>query len=141
VVGVPARLRVLDLRIKVPYIPTPKEDERENHWVLSLPNIIVCALSLGAVAYGLHYDWSPFSLVMAAFVLLNVAILSVVIIAGQHKLIGQVREKASQTNLLTHYVRPSKYAFGVFRHRIYNLMRTGAPAMPSWWWCSSALRS
>jgi plastocyanin len=64
---------------------------------------------------------------MAAFVLMNVAILGVVVVAGQHKLIGQVRERVSKTNLLTHYVRPFKHSFGVFRHGIYNLMRTGAP--------------
>jgi|GEM_PF-133516 len=116
------------LRVKVPYIPTPKEDKPENHWLLSLPNILVCLVSLAAVAYGLHRDWSPFSFIMAGFTILNVAILSVVIVAGQHKLLGQIKDKVRDTTLNAHYVRPSKRAFGSFRHGVYNLMRTGAPA-------------
>ena len=41
------------LRIKIPYIPTPKEVEPTDAWLISLPNILFALASLLAVFYGL----------------------------------------------------------------------------------------
>ncbi len=56
---------------KVPYLPTPKNDEDSTHISLLVPNLVVAALSLAAVAYGLQRDLTPYSLIMAGFALLN----------------------------------------------------------------------
>ncbi len=56
---------------KVPYLPTPKNDEDATHPSLILPNLLVGVASLGAIVYGLQRDLTPFSLIMAAFALLN----------------------------------------------------------------------
>lgn len=55
------------LNIKVPYIPTPKDDQAANHWRLIAPNILVCLLSVGAISYGLQRDATPYSQLMASF--------------------------------------------------------------------------
>ena len=56
---------------KVPYLPTPKNDEDSTHFSLLLPNLVVALLSLIAIGYGLHRDLTPFSIIMAGFALLN----------------------------------------------------------------------
>ena len=73
-------------RVKVPYIPTPKADDRRNHWILNVPNMTAVLFCLIAIAIGLHKDWSPYSLSMAAFALLNAIILSVAVVASQERM-------------------------------------------------------
>src|SRR5699024_8630859 len=34
------------LRKKVPYVPTPKDDQEESNWILNVPNIAIILLSL-----------------------------------------------------------------------------------------------
>ena len=72
-------------RIKVPYIPTPKEDVPENGWLISVPNAAVALLSIGAIAYGLSRDWSPHNLLMALFAGWNAAALGFVALISQKK--------------------------------------------------------
>ena len=72
-------------RIRVPYIPTPKEDVAENAWLLSLPNVAAALASVAAIAYGLSRDWSPQSLLMAVFAGWNAAVLGFVAVVSQKK--------------------------------------------------------
>ncbi|MDP5172001.1 MAG: glycosyltransferase [Bacteroidia bacterium] len=70
---------------KVPYIPTPKNDDPKNELRLSIPNIAVMIISLAAIAYGLSRDWSPYMLMMAAFAMSNVLMLGLVVLMSQQK--------------------------------------------------------
>ncbi|MGB3798883.1 MAG: glycosyl hydrolase, partial [Lewinella sp.] len=56
---------------KVPYLPTPKDDESTTHISLLVPNLVIAFVSILAVIFGLHRDLTPFSIIMAAFALLN----------------------------------------------------------------------
>ncbi|WP_116124691.1 glycosyltransferase [Lewinella sp. IMCC34183] len=67
---------------KVPYLPTPKNDDDVTHFSLLLPNLLVGVVSLAAIAYGLPRDFTPFSLAMAAFALLNAAFMFFTIYLG-----------------------------------------------------------
>ena len=60
---------------KIPYLPTPKNADDRTHPRLLIPNLLVGFASLAAVAYGLARDYTPFSLVMSGFALLNAAIM------------------------------------------------------------------
>lgn len=62
---------------KVPYLPTPKGDDDRTHWSLLIPNLAIGLLSLFAVVYGLSRDFTPFSIVMSGFALLNVGFMAV----------------------------------------------------------------
>ncbi|MEN9569874.1 MAG: hypothetical protein RL172_1105 [Bacteroidota bacterium] len=53
------------LRKKVPYIPTPKNDNDALPLVLNIPNIIIAAISLIAIFYGFNYNYNPYTLFMA----------------------------------------------------------------------------
>ena len=88
-------------RVKVPYIPTPKQDEHRNHWLLSVPNMLAVFISLSAIVYGLSLDWSPYSLSMAGFALLNAALLSVVVISSQQQLGSDIQAKIPWKRVLT----------------------------------------
>ena len=60
------------LRKKVPYIPTPKNDNDRLPWRLSLPNILVGAISVVAIVTGLIKDYTPYSLFMALLAFMQV---------------------------------------------------------------------
>jgi hypothetical protein len=59
------------IRKKVPYLPTPKEDKELTSWKIIVPNLFVGFLSIAAIIYGLNIDYTPFSLFMSVFALLN----------------------------------------------------------------------
>ena len=77
-------------RIRLPYIPTPKDNEAQDSWALAVPNLIASAVSVGAVIYGLHRDWTPFSWMMAAFALWNAAQLTFVAALGQQRTLQRI---------------------------------------------------
>ncbi len=60
---------------KVPYLPTPKENEWNTNYQIVIPNLIVAILSIFAVIYGLQRDFTPFSILMAGFALFNAIIM------------------------------------------------------------------
>ncbi len=72
------------------YHPTPKGDDIVDSWRLVVPNLAAAALSLAAIGYGLTVDWTPFSLFMAAFALLNTAQLLFVAALGQQRTLARV---------------------------------------------------
>lgn len=59
------------IRKKVPYLPTPKEDKERTSWKILVPNLLVGIVSILAVIYGLSIDFTPFSIFMSGFALLN----------------------------------------------------------------------
>lgn len=63
------------LNKKVPYLPTPKEDEWDTNLKIVIPNILVAFISIFAIFYGLNRDLTPFSLIMAGFAFFNTCIM------------------------------------------------------------------
>jgi len=59
------------IRKNVPYLPTPKEDKESTSWKILVPNLLVGIVSVIAVIYGLSIDFTPFSILMSGFALLN----------------------------------------------------------------------
>ncbi|HKD69317.1 MAG TPA: glycosyltransferase [Candidatus Binataceae bacterium] len=117
-------------RIKVPYIPTPKGHRATNAWTLAAPNIALAAISLGAVAYGLDYDWSPYSLAMAGFAIANAIILLFSAAIAQQQLF-----KTLKTSLSPALVRMVGAAVGrahslLPRRRQYALLACAIASIP-----------
>ncbi len=71
------------LNIKVPYLPTPKEHSSKGEFILGLPNLCIALVSIAAAVYGLHWDWQPYSLLMAGFASLNALIFTMAFVIGQ----------------------------------------------------------
>jgi len=63
------------IRKKVPYLPTPKGDKDFTSWKILVPNFIVGVVSIIAVVYGLIIDFTPFSVFMSGFAIMNALIM------------------------------------------------------------------
>jgi len=63
------------IRKKVPYLPTPKEDKDFTSCKILFPNLIVGVVSFISIIYGLTVDFTPFSIFMSGFALLNAFIM------------------------------------------------------------------
>lgn len=82
-------------RVKVPYIPTPKDDRPRNNGLLILPHLLFILATLGAISYSVYWYGrfalnNIYSQLMIGFGLLNVAILSLNVLIGQEKALGWV---------------------------------------------------
>src|SRR5690606_1372776 len=52
-----------------------KENEWNTNYKIVIPNMVVAAISIFAVIYGLQKDLTPYSLIMAGFALFNAIIM------------------------------------------------------------------
>jgi cellulose synthase (UDP-forming) len=84
------------LRKKVPYIPTPKNDNDPLPVLLSLPNILVAAISLVAIFYGLWHNYNPYTLFMV--VLASMQIFFMIFIFS---ISGYISDKSRINNIAT----------------------------------------
>ncbi|GHA80486.1 glycosyltransferase [Pontibacter akesuensis] len=118
------------LRVKVPYIPTPKDDKPKNNFLLSMPNTMICALSIGAImysqkVYGHLYD-NPYVQMMAGFALINVAIVGSIVIIGQERFMEWVRQNVLHASLLEPVFSPLRFGVWRTRHGFYYGIRSTA---------------
>ena len=60
---------------KIPYLPTPKENEWNTNFKIIIPNAVVAVVSVFAIIYGLSQDLTPFSIIMAGFAFFNTFIM------------------------------------------------------------------
>jgi len=111
------------IRKDVPYIATPKDIEDEKNLRYNLPNIVVLAVSIAAIAYGLHDDWSPFTLFMAGIVSLNCMFMVFMLIASSElKFQGYVGKHATLFSMVSQVQHVKKH-FWLLRRRIYGGVR------------------
>lgn len=111
------------IRKKIPYLPTPKEDEEESNLRIIIPNIIIGIISLAAVVYGLSRDFTPFSVAMAVFALVNAFFMffSVYLATrttNKNKILRTVLEKRTVARLVRIkgiYRNFSKFMFRIIR--------------------------
>ncbi|WP_461489859.1 glycosyltransferase family 2 protein [Pontibacter sp. HJ8] len=114
-------------RVRVPYIPTPKDDKPKNNWLLSLPNFLLCAGILGAIAYTQHiyghvYN-NPYVQMMVMFSLVNVMIVGSVLVIGQEKFIEWVRHNILHAAILQPVLQPLRLLIWRTRHGLYDGIR------------------
>lgn len=114
------------LRVKIPYIPTPKNDEPRNDWKLCLPNIITAAICLAAVPVGLMLDWTPFAFFMAAFSILNAILLLTVSVLAQQKLLISINKSIRKLKALYSMFKKTTASANWGIDKITGLMRKTA---------------
>jgi cellulose synthase (UDP-forming) len=115
--------------VKVPYIPTPKNDKPQNNWLLSIPNILVIFLCIIAIVYGLNRDWNPYTFLMAGFALMNAMILSVVVLMGQEKFILKCRNHLRENNIVKVAFKPVQKVKAFAGQMLFMLFSRGAVSM------------
>nr|MBA3900464.1 glycosyltransferase [Bacteroidota bacterium] len=114
------------LNIKVPYIPTPKDDGHQNNWRLCIPNLVVCLITLIAIFYGLSIDKSPYSAFMAGFGLINIIILLIMTMMAQEKFLNEMSLKIKNHILYTPVLVPIIAFFIRSRALTYQLLRNSS---------------
>jgi len=73
------------IRRKIPYLPTPKEDKERTAWKILTPNLLIGFISIIAVIYGLSIDFTPFSIMMSGFAVLNALFMFTTLIFAYQK--------------------------------------------------------
>jgi len=111
------------LNIKLPYIPTPKDNEAHDCWRLATPNLIAAGASVGAVIYGLQRDWTPYAWMMAAFALWNAAQLTWVAALGQQKTLERLRYFLARRDWIALLLTPLEKARASLHGAVLHFMR------------------
>lgn len=93
------------LNVRVPYIPTPKEDTLQNDWRLSLPNMALLVLSVGVGGYGLLMQHDTYGWLLTLLAAFNVVTLLLVVLMGQQLLLGQLRNRLRSFRLTDEVLR------------------------------------
>ncbi|NHF61390.1 glycosyltransferase [Flavobacteriaceae bacterium TP-CH-4] len=111
------------LRKKVPYLPTPKNEEEENNLNIVIPNLIVAAISLFAILYGLYQDFTPFSIIMSFFALLNALFMFFGVylafkVTNRNRILRTALENETIENL-----KRVKKTFGMFMDHLFTFTR------------------
>lgn len=129
-------------RVKVPYIPTPKDDEYVNHYKLCVPNLLVVALSACVITLSLRYDANPYNLLMAAYASVNAVFLLISVWMGQdrwrHWLKRAIKKVKPMRWLLTHTSamagRGAAAGFALLRQKAIalSLLFTAVTALLGW---------
>ncbi|MBL7472771.1 glycosyltransferase [Robertkochia sediminum] len=114
------------LRKKVPYLPTPKTGDDKTSWKLLIPNMVIALVSLFAIFYGLSKDFSPFSIFMSGFALLNIAFMLFSLYLADHKYVDI--ESLTDEGKKRFYTSKLwiKQKLWDFRHDLYRGMRGAA---------------
>lgn len=108
---------------KVPYLPTPKQDEFDTNFRIIIPNLVVATLSTSSIVYGLSRDLTPFSLIMSGFALFNAGIMIFGIymagrVTNQNRIL-RANLKDETLSLLAYLkesaIKTANYAFGITR--------------------------
>ena len=110
-------------RKKVPYLPTPKTGEDKTSWKLLLPNLAITIASFVAIIYGLNKNFTPFSIFMSGFALLNIAFMFFGFYLANHRYIEI--ETISNTSKKAYYSGKLlvKRKLWKFRHNLYRGIR------------------
>lgn len=111
---------------KVPYVPTPKDGNEANNWPLNIPNLFILILSVAAIIYGLYFDWSPYTIIMACFAGLNSLIMCFNILASRQQEFRKLKARYPSVNGFMAGIKELKVRFWLIRRRLYTGIRSAA---------------
>ncbi|GAB3796380.1 hypothetical protein GCM10028819_13890 [Spirosoma humi] len=118
-------------RVKVPYIPTPKDDRPRNNFWLILPNLVFVLATLGAIGYSIYW-YGRFALyniyfqMMLVFGVLNMLILTLNVIAGQEKMLRQLANWLTQPSGHSAQIGRWRRIAWVVRYGLYDWLQRRA---------------
>jgi len=116
------------LNIKVPYLPTPKEGNRKNEWLLSTPNLVLAIISIVVAGLSLTVQGlrGPYTKLMATLALINAAILLASVLMAQHALLDQLRDIMWTVRPLRALRIGVEKAWNIFTRIIAKSLRAGS---------------
>ena len=116
-------------KIKVPYIPTPKEKEYQNYWRLSIPNILIALITVFTIIYGLSIDWTPYSLALACYGSLNIVLLGIIIVVSQQKFLLIIKKRIASLPALNYFITSLRMMAIRTQEAVYGIFRNGPIAL------------
>jgi len=114
------------IRKDVPYIPTPKSYQVEKNTHLNIPNLLVVAISLCAVFYGLHAQRNLYTIIMSGFALLNCFIVLFSVAASRQQHFRVLKSEKNIIQKATTFISEFKASFWLMRRRFYTRVRSTA---------------
>ena len=114
-------------KIRVPYIPTPKEDSVTNEWLICIPNIILILASVIILVLGIERDLTPYSLIMALILLIQLVPSIVLVLLAQNKIILNISVffngfKANIFNYIQHIISRINNLFYLFFEKGFSFL-------------------
>ncbi|GAB2575374.1 glycosyltransferase family 2 protein [Spirosoma areae] len=118
-------------RVKVAYIPTPKDDQPRNNWLLILPNLLFVIATLSAISYSIYW-YGRFALyniyfqMMLGFSGLNILILTMNIIAGQERTLQQIGDWLTKPSNRSEKIWSLRRMAWIMRYGLYGWLQRKA---------------
>jgi len=118
-------------RVKIPYIPTPKDDRPRNHFWLILPNLLMVLATGGAISYSIYWYgrfalYNIFFQMMLGFGVLNMVILTLNIIAGQQRTLAQLANWLTRPSGHSAQIGSLRRSAWVVRYGLYDWLQRRA---------------
>lgn len=118
-------------RVKIPYIPTPKDDRPRNHFWLILPNLLVVLATSGAISYSIYWYgrfalYNIFFQMMLGFGVLNILILTLNIITGQQRTLAQIADWFTKPSGHSAQIGSLRRSAWVVRYGLYDWLQRRA---------------
>jgi len=117
-------------RIRVPYIPTPKEGDATNAGGVILPNLLAAAVLTTAAGYGVYLDSSPYAIFMAGIAMASAIALVGVSVAAQQLTIQRIGRRLRRLTTIFQPVRCVLRWIDAAHVAIMNQLREGT-VLPS----------
>jgi cellulose synthase (UDP-forming) len=118
-------------RVRVPYIPTPKDDRPRNHFWLVLPTLLMSLITVGAIGYSIYW-YGRFALnniffqMMIGFGLLNVFIMGLTVLAGQEETVLRLQTRLGRLSDQRKHLWQWRLTAWNLRYGLYAWLRWAA---------------
>lgn len=118
-------------RVKVPYIPTPKDDRPRNNVALILPNLLMLLATMGAMSYSIFHYWrfafrNEFVLLMLSFAFINATVLSINVLVGQEAFVLKAIRWLDRLSLRQSSIHTGRVVMWQVRYGLYGWLRRSA---------------
>ena len=110
-------------RKKIPYLPTPKDEQITVNFKLLIPNFLVGIISVFSIVYGLHQNFTPFTLVMSFFAGLNATFMFFSFYLATSFTNRNRILRANLDNVTVDKLAKLKRAFRTVSHGAFNVLR------------------
>ncbi|MBO0951535.1 glycosyltransferase [Fibrella sp. HMF5405] len=119
------------LRVKVPYIPTPKDDKPRNNIALIIPNLIMLLATIFAISYCTFHYWrfalgNTFVILMIGFAFINALVLMSNVLVGQEVFVTKAIRWLDQLSVNRPAVWTLRIRAWQARYGLYGWLRQSA---------------
>ncbi|MBA3972552.1 MAG: hypothetical protein H0X46_10530, partial [Bacteroidetes bacterium] len=94
-----------------------------------IPNFLTVAVCTICVIYGLSIDWSPYSLAMATYALINASMLVFIVFMSQQRFLDNLSQRVRSVSILSYSSEKLNSIIFSLGNLVYGLLRRGPIAL------------